>query len=228
MGAVLLSVISRMTGRDLSHRELFHGVLRLEQELTTGGGWQDQVGGVIGDVKLIRTGPGMIPDPLVHFVPADVLDPQTNGSSTLLYYTGLRRLAKNILADVVGSYLSRDRRSIKTLRDLHAFPPTMAEAMAQKSLERFGQLIDLAWRLNKALDPESTTPVIEEILGQVGSHVYGAKLLGAGGGGFLLMVGKTPEDARAVRRLLKENPPNKRARFFDFDINREGLVVTVC
>ena len=40
MGAVLLSAISRMIGRPLSRRELFFRVLQLEQELTTGGGWQ--------------------------------------------------------------------------------------------------------------------------------------------------------------------------------------------
>ena len=45
MGAVLLAVIHRVLGRELSPSELFHNVLRLEQKLTTGGGWQDQIGG---------------------------------------------------------------------------------------------------------------------------------------------------------------------------------------
>ena len=227
MGAVLVSVISRLTGRSLSQRELFHAVLRLEQELTTGGGWQDQVGGVVEGVKVIRTEPGMVPDPLIHFVPADVLDPRSNGGLTLLYYTGLRRLAKNILADVVGSYLSRDRRAMRILRELHVFPPVMAEAMSQKSIERFGRLIDIAWGLKKGLDPESTTPVIEGILESVAGHIFGATLLGAGGGGFLLLVCRSGADAQDVRHILSQDPPNARARFFDFDINQEGLVVTV-
>ena len=228
MGAVLISVLSRMTGRKLSRRELFHAVLKLEQELTTGGGWQDQVGGVVGGVKVIRTEPGMVPDPLIHFVPADVLDPRTNGGLTLLYYTGLRRLAKNILADVVGSYLSRDRSAMRVLSELHAFPPLVAEAMSQKSIERFGRLLDDAWGLKKALDPESTTPVIEAILKRVGGHIFGATLLGAGGGGFLLLVCRSSGDAGKVQNILTRKPPNPRARFFDFDVNQEGLVVTVC
>ena len=228
MGAVLISVISRLTGRSLSQRELFHAVLRLEQELTTGGGWQDQVGGVVEGVKVIRSAPGMVPDPLIHFVPADVLDPRSNGGLTLLYYTGLRRLAKNILADVVGSYLSRDRCSMRILEELHLFPPAMAEAMSQKSVERFGRLIDIAWGLKKGLDPESTTPVIEGILKRVADRIFGSTLLGAGGGGFLLLVCRSGADAQEVRRTLTQAPPNQRARFFEFDINLEGLVVTVC
>ena len=227
MGAVLMAVVHRLIGKELSERQLFYNVLRLEQELTTGGGWQDQVGGAVGGVKMISTQPGIVPDPRIHYVPQDVLDPKLNHGQTLLYYTGLRRLAKNILHYVVGNYLDRDRTAMETLRKLHAFPPEMVEAMAGKDIRRFGELIDVAWNLNKQIDPDSTTEVIEEILSRIKPHIYGAKLLGAGGGGFLLMVCRTPDDAVAVRRLLTEAPPNDRARFFDFDISAEGLAVTV-
>jgi len=228
MGAVLVSIIGRVIGRPLAARELFHAVLKLEQELTTGGGWQDQIGGAIEGVKVITAEKGLVPDPRVRFVPADLLDPAANGGRTLLYYTGLRRLAKDILHEVVGRYLDRDRAAMETLRRLHAFPPLMAEAMAMRDMERFGELIDAAWKLNVDLDPDHTTPVIEELRARVRPHVLGAKLLGAGGGGFLLMVCKSPEDAAAVRRMLEKRPPNDKARFFDYSISRVGLVVTVC
>jgi galactokinase/mevalonate kinase-like predicted kinase len=248
MGAALMAVVHRMIGRKTAPRELFNLVLQLEQELTTGGGWQDQVGGVLPGVKMIRTEPGMVPDPRVHYVTADVLDPRGNlwnggrsaggtgggagrpagGGQTLLYYTGLRRLAKNILRTVVGNYLDRDREAMVTLRELHEYPPKMSEAMAAKDTRRFGELIDLAWRLNKRIDPDSTTPVIEGILGRIKKHIWGAKLLGAGGGGFLLIVAKSPGDAARVRRILEGAPPNDRARFFEYDISHEGLNVTVC
>jgi galactokinase/mevalonate kinase-like predicted kinase len=228
MGAVLMAVVHRMIGRSLSPRELFHNVLRLEQELTTGGGWQDQVGGVLGGVKMITTDPGLVPDPRIHYVSSDVLDPGANNGQTLLYYTGLRRLAKNILQYVVGNYLDRDRAAMDTLRKIHSFPPLLVEAMAEKDLKQFGELIDVGWELKKRLDPDSTNDLIEEILERIRPHVHGATVLGAGGGGFLLIVSKSPEDAHAVKTELEKNPPNRRARFFDFRISREGLVVTVC
>ena len=228
MGAVLAAVISRMTGRTLSSRELFHNVLRLEQELTTGGGWQDQVGGAVGGVKMITADAGLIPDPGVVPVPSDLLDPAHNGGTTLLYYTGLRRLAKNILRTVVGSVLDRDREAMATLAELRAFPPKMTEAMSANDAEAFGDLIHLAWNLNKRIDPDSTTEVIEGILAKVRPHIRGAKLLGAGGGGFLLMVCRSGADASAARRILTAEPPNGLARFFDYSISDKGLVVTVC
>jgi galactokinase/mevalonate kinase-like predicted kinase len=228
MGAVLVSIIGRVIGRPLAARELFHAVLKLEQELTTGGGWQDQIGGAIEGVKVITADKGLVPDPRVHFVPANLLDPAENGGRTLLYYTGLRRLAKDILHEVVGRYLDRDRAAMETLRKLHAFPPLMAEAMRMRNVGRFGKLIDVAWKLNVDLDPDHTTPVIEELRARIRPHVLGTKLLGAGGGGFLLMVCESAEDAAEVKRMLEKNPPNDKARFFDYSISREGLVVTVC
>jgi galactokinase/mevalonate kinase-like predicted kinase len=82
--------------------------------------------------------------------------------------------------------------------------------------------------LNKQLDPNSTTPEIDAMLDRVKPHLHGAKLLGAGGGGFLLMVCKSPTDAAAVKNILQNEPPNPRARFFDFSLNRTGLAVNVC
>jgi fucokinase len=228
MGAVLMAVVHRLAGRRLTPRELFHNVLRLEQELTTGGGWQDQIGGALGGVKMITTEPGLIPDPRIYYVPDDVLNPRTNGGQTLLYYTGLRRLAKNILHYVVGNYLDRERAAMDTLRRLHSFPPLMVEAMASKDMMGFGELIDVAWNLNKEIDPDSTTVEIEAILERIRPHMFGAKLLGAGGGGFLLIVCKSPADAQAARAELEGRPPNDRARFFDFDISSDGLAVTTC
>jgi galactokinase/mevalonate kinase-like predicted kinase len=228
MGAVLMSVIARVTGVTLSHRELFHAVLQLEQELTTGGGWQDQIGGTLPGVKTIATDAGLVPNPRVHSVPDDLLDPAANDGRTLLYYTGMRRLAKNILRGVVGKYLDRGRGALYTLGKLQAFPPEAVEALSRKDIRRFGQMIDLAWRLNKQLDPESSNAEVEGILARFKPYMLGAKLLGAGGGGFLLIVCETAAQAAEARRDLTENPPNPLARFFGFSISRTGLEVTVC
>jgi len=65
-------------------------------------------------------------------------------------------------------------------------------------------------------------------MGRVRPYIYGAKLPGAGGGGFLFMVCRSPEAALSVKAMLEAEPSNERARFFDFDISDEGLVVTVC
>jgi fucokinase len=228
MGAVIVAALGRAMGRPVSPRELFHRVLRLEQALTTGGGWQDQIGGAVDGVKMIVTEPGMVPDAHIHYLPSDILDPGVNGGRTLLYYTGITRLAKNILHQVVGRYLDRNRLAMATLRRIGAVAREVMDTFIRKDIERFGRLMDVAWQLNKRLDPNSSTDEIEALFARVRPHIYGGKLLGAGGGGFMLLVCKSPQDAAAVRQTLDADPPNDRARFFDFSVSTEGLVVTVC
>lgn len=228
MGTVVLAVIQRALGRTLTQKELFHSVLCLEQSLTTGGGWQDQIGGAVGGAKIVTTEPGLVPDARIHFLPPDVIDPKINNSQTLLYYTGITRLAKNILGQVVGRYLDRDRKTLFTLKQIHSLAPQVAEAMSRKDIRAFGELVKIAWQLNKQLDPNSTNDEVEKLFSRIQPHIFGAKLLGAGGGGFLLMVCKSADDAEKIRTMFESEPTNERARFFDYDINPEGLVVTVC
>ena len=225
LGAVILAVIHRAMGADLSRADIFHKVLQLEQALTTGGGWQDQIGGQVDGTKITKTLPGTVPTPDVHMVPSDVLDPEWNGGASLLYYTGLTRLAKNILEVVVGRYLDRDRAAMEALDQEYLLAHTMAEAMSRRDAARFGELIDVAWGLQQKLCAEVTNEPIEDLLARVRPRIHGARILGAGSGGFLLMICKSPRDAAAVRADLEARPLNDQARFFDFDINREGLVV---
>jgi len=228
IGAVLVAVINRLMGRPQDQREIFHNVLRLEQALTTGGGWQDQIGGGVGGTKITITRPGMFPGPDIHYVPDDLLDPALNGNSTLLYYTGLTRLAKNILQQIVGGYFNRDRTIMSALAQEHHVARRVAEAMGRKDPAEFGRCIDEAWRLQKRLCGEVTNEAIESLLDRVRPHIHGARISGAGSGGFLMMICKSPGDAQEVRRDLEARPLNDRARFFDYQINHAGLEVATC
>ena len=228
VGTVLVGVINRMLGRPLSQRELFHSVLRLEQALTTGGGWQDQIGGGVGGSKLTTTLAGLFPDPNIHYVPDNVIDPRLNGGSTLLYYTGITRLAKNILRQIVGDYLDRNRATMSCLAQEHQVSRNLMEAMLRKDAGAFGRYIDEAWRLQKELCSEVTNPLIEHLLAVIRPHIHGARILGAGSGGFMLMICKSPRDAAVIREKLLRDPLNERSRFFDFEVNDRGLEVTTC
>jgi fucokinase len=228
MGAALVSAIYRMTGKNVTRRELFYRVLQLEQELTTGGGWQDQIGGSIQGVKMITTKPGLMPDPKIQSIRPDVMDPDKNGGQTLLFYTGIRRLAKNILQDIVGNYLDRDHRTVETLHHIHRFPSYLSKVFLTNDIEKFGEALSRGWELKKEIDPESTNEQIDKMIRIFKPYLLGATMLGAGGGGFILFVCKSLRDALLCREELKKNPPNERARFFDFSINHEGLVVTTC
>ena len=228
MGAVIVAAINCAMGKQLGNKELSNSVLRLEQTLTTGGGWQDQIGGVLEGVKLILTERGLVPNPSMQYLRKDVIDPVLNGGRTLLYYTGITRLAKNILQQVVGRYLNRDHHAMRTLKQIRQAALDGAEIIGSKDYVQFGGLLGRSWRLNKQLDPDSTNEQVESLFQRISPYVYGAKLLGAGGGGFVLMACKSEEDAKKVRNDLTGNPCDVNARFFNYNVSSEGLVVTVC
>ncbi len=228
LGATILGVIARLVGRQLTQQELFHNVLRLEQAISTGGGWQDQVGGCVGGSKITSTRPGLFPNARIHFVPSDVLDPQLNGGCTLLYYTGLTRIAKDILQEIVGGYLNRDHAIMQALAEEHLAAHAMADAMARKDIAAFGECVDSAWALQKRLCGTVTNSTIEDLLTRVRPFVHGTRISGAGSGGFLLMIAKSAADAGQIRKMLDQEPLNERSRFFDFQVNNAGLEVTTC
>ncbi len=228
VGATLVAVINRVLGKTLDQSRLFYEVLKLEQALTTGGGWQDQLGGVLAGAKLAASKAGIVPAPAVNYVPSDVVDPLRNGGRTLLYYTGITRLAKNILEQVVSKQFNCDRGGMDTVRRIHRHSETMADAFMKKDYDTFACRVNECWRQNKQLDPDSTNAAVEQIIEIISPYTAGVKLLGAGGGGFMLICAKTSADAGIIRDRLNSCPPNQRARFFDYTVNNTGLTVTVC
>ncbi len=223
LGAATIAALSRTFGLKVSQADLFQRTSYLEQLMTTGGGWQDQIGGVVGGVKLIQTPAGYDQTPTLSWTQLD----EASKEHTLLYYTGLRRMAKNILRQVVSRYLDRDPEALRVLARLKSLALEMKSALDHRQVETFGELIGHVWECNKQLDQGSSTEVIEALIRQVSPHVHGVKLLGAGGGGFLLMVAKSRRDRDLLRQKLIQNPPNARARFFDFAVDSGGLRVNV-
>jgi galactokinase/mevalonate kinase-like predicted kinase len=226
LGAGIISCLSTLFGIQLSTEELFVRTSITEQLMTTGGGWQDQIGGVVGGVKLIRTRPGFSQMPRLSWTSLSFAD-HNSEDRFLLYYTGYRRMAKNILRHIVGRFLDHDPETLHTVEALKQLSVDMKRHLDNRDIDAFGRSIARAWTLNKILDVESTTDEINAILKQIDDYILGAKLLGAGGGGFLFIVAKDQGSKRRIIDHLQQHPPNDRARFFDFQIDSGGLFTSV-
>jgi fucokinase len=202
LAATVLNALLSMRGEVVNVQELSDLVLALEQFMTTGGGWQDQAGGIYPGAKLTMTGPG----PRQRLRVEPVLCPAGFAERFVFYYTGIRRIAKDLLGQVVGRYLAREVKAVQVLHSIKTLAVEMAYAMKESDWDYLGSLLDRHWQLNQILDPHTTNAPINALLERVRPYVSGAKLAGAGGGGFLMLLAKTPDDAQDLRRFLASLP----------------------
>ena len=83
-----------------------------------------------------------------------------------------------------------------------------------------------SWTLNQRLDAGTNPPEVQQILDGIRDYLGAVKLLGAGGGGYLLLFGKDEAAAARIKHHLTSHPPNARARFVDFSLSETGLQLT--
>jgi galactokinase/mevalonate kinase-like predicted kinase len=227
LAATILGALNRACQLGWDEVALYNRVLGVEQLLTTGGGWQDQAGALFRGIKLVETRPGRDQTPSIRYLPSHLFAPPHANRTLLLYYTGITRLAKGILKEIVHDMFLGRFETLQTLSLIRANAHALFTAIQQSDRDAVNRCIARSWDLNKRLDPGTTTPAIEAILARCGTDLAAAKLLGAGGGGYILLCAKNPDSGDRLRRQLEDNPPNPRARFIDFEIAEKGLEVTV-
>jgi fucokinase len=229
LGAAVLACLARVRGEECSHAELIVRTSALEQRMTSGGGWQDQAGGIVPGVKLMRTGPGLVQIPSLQWTPfgGAGVGAQTLRSRMLLLFTGQKRVARNILRTVVGRYLAREPEVLDIIDRLKHGAEEAAQALAAGDIIEFAARLNEYWELKKAYDPGSTNAEIETILAHIAPYTAAACGCGASGGGFMTILARDNEAADAIRQVVKRNLPHPNARFFDWEIDETGLAVSV-
>ncbi len=226
LAATVLGALSDFCSLAWDKNEIGLRTLVLEQLLTTGGGWQDQFGGIFGGVKLLQTHGGFLQEPLVRWLPTDVFTQPDYRQCHLLYYTGITRTAKQILAEIVRRMFLNNHDQLLLLRQMKQHALDMAEAIQRQDFRLMGRLLRQNWTQNQRLDDGTNPEAVARLTALVDDLCLGYKLPGAGGGGYLYMVAKDPEAAARIRRVLTENRQNASARFVDMSLSDVGLQIS--
>lgn len=187
-----------------TEEDLYAHVLAMEQIMSTGGGWQDQVGGITSSLKYITSMPGLQQQLQVAHIE---LSPQTKkelDERFVLIYTGQRRLARNLLRDVVGRYVGNEPDSLFALEEIQKTAALMRFELERGNVDGFAKLLDYHWELSKKIDAGSSNTLIEQIFSSIEELVDGKLVCGAGGGGFLQVILKKGVTRQMVEERLKE------------------------
>ena len=226
LAATVLGALNDFCGLGWDKSEIGHRTLLLEQLLTTGGGWQDQFGGVLGGIKLLQTQPGFIQNPTIRWLPDALYTQPEYAQCHLLYYTGITRTAKKILAEIVRRMFLNQHEQLDLLRRMKEHTLEMYESIQRQDFCQMGLLMRRTWQQNQLLDAGTNPAEVQALTDLVDDLCLGYKLPGAGGGGYLYMVAKDPAAAARIKQLLGENRRHPNARFVDMTLSKKGLQVS--
>lgn len=226
LAATVLGALNDFCGLHWDKNELGIRTLILEQLLTSGGGWQDQYGGILPGVKLLTTERGFSQSPKTLWLPTDIYTQPDFKPCHLLYYTGITRTAKNILGEIVRRMFLNQGDELAVLRQMKQHAHDMYEAIQCVDYDRVGQLVRKTWAQNQAIDSGTNPAAVKQITDLIDDLCTGYKLPGAGGGGYLYMMAKDAEAASRIRTILQNNAPNSRARFVEMNLSTTGLAVS--
>uniref|UniRef100_A0A7N0TC43 Bifunctional fucokinase/fucose pyrophosphorylase n=3 Tax=Kalanchoe fedtschenkoi TaxID=63787 RepID=A0A7N0TC43_KALFE len=206
LAAAVVKALLQIMDEDHCNENVARLVLLLEQLMGTGGGWQDQIGGLYPGIKFTTSFPGT---PLRLQVVPLLASPQLISKlqeRLLVVFTGQVRLAHQVLQKVVTRYLQRDNILISSIKRLAALAKAGREALMNSDIDELGEIMLEAWRLHQELDPYCSNTFVDSLFEFSEPFCSGYKLVGAGGGGFALLLTRNANSARQLKHALECKP----------------------
>lgn len=204
LSAACVKAVFEFTGIEFTEEDLYAHVLAMEQIMSTGGGWQDQVGGATPGLKYISSMPGLKQEIKVTHVEIPESARKELDERFVLIYTGQRRLARNLLRDVVGRYVGNEPDSLFALEEIQKTAALMRFELERGNVDGFAKLLDYHWELSEKVDAGSSNTLIEQIFSSIEELIDGRLVCGAGGGGFLQVILKKGITREEVENRLNE------------------------
>ncbi len=195
----LVNALRALDGKYVSKEDLARQAIDIEQNIIGEHvGSQDQISAAFGGFNRIEFHQGGT------FQVSPVILPRQRAEdlqgSLMLYFTGFSRIASEIAKSKIDNFTKR-------VAELTRMGEMVDEAIKiiqspGTPIDEFGKLLDDSWRYKRSLSEKVSTPEIDEIYNEaLRAGATGGKLLGAGGGGFLLLSVK-PELQQKVRNRL--------------------------
>ena len=175
----LLTAMARWKGIEMDAYRLADLAYQVEREdLKIDGGYQDQYAATFGGINFnnVVVNPLRIKKDILHELQYNLL----------LCYTGNIHVSANIIKDQVKNYEKKD--AFDAMCEVKALAYAMKDELLRGNLHSFGKLLDYGWQSKKRMSSKITNPQIDELYDEaIKAGALGGKLLGAGGGGYLLM-----------------------------------------
>lgn len=217
MIVALIYAMARHKNIHLTASEVAELAVAIERgDLGILGGLQDQYASAFGGFNFIEfSRDGVLVTPLR--IRPDIMSELHY--HLLLCYTGRTRLSSNIIVDQIRNVESSEGQVMHSLERLKSLTHDLKSALLNGKIFEFGEILDEAWSLKRNLAHDVTNGSVDELYAVARSAgALGGKLLGAGGGGYLLVCVPFPK-----RRAVREALGRAGACVVDFQFDESGV-----
>ncbi len=204
IAAAIVKAIHLMFKGSISDQEVYAQVFLAEQLMDTGGGWQDQVGGLTPGVKYFTSAPGIYQEIQVDTLVLSSKAKQELNERFALIFSGQRRLARNVLREEMNQCIRNDPESLKAVKQIQEYCAVMRYYLLKGDITEFAGYVSKQFALVKVLDKGATNTCIEYIFDVCGDLIDGKSVCGAGGGGFLQVILKKGITKRQLKERIAE------------------------
>ena len=212
----MLNAFYALKGKYVSKKRLADEAIKLERKLCNeSGGWQDQIAAAFGGFNRINfsnNGYEVLPI---------IISPERKeklNKNLFMFFTGFTRFSSDI--QKINNEEEKEKKE-KTLKKMYELVDEAEKILTDKNrdLDDFGRLLDYSWKLKKQTGKAVSTSNIDALYERgIKAGALGGKLLGAGGGGFLVFYAQ-PENHERLKKELKD------LLYIPFEFENEGTKV---
>ena len=194
----MLNAFYALKGKSVGKRKLAEDAISLERDICKeSGGWQDQIAAAYGGLNRIdfEAGDFKVTPIIIHPDRKKLLD-----DNLMLFYTGVSRFSAEIQKDTISHQKDKTAQLMEML-DLVSDAQAILEDK-HADMNDFGRLLDHTWKLKRNTGGKISNSTIDDLYERgIKAGALGGKLLGAGGGGFLLFYVEKDRQQNVIKAL---------------------------
>ena len=203
LAAGCLKAVNEIFGLDTSARCIYAQVFAVEQLMSTGGGWQDQVGGFTPGIKFFQSRPGAYQDIKIDYLDLNEDIRRELQDRFVLIFSGQRRLARNVLREEMNQCIRNNPEISEKMELIRQYCALMKYELERGNITGFAQYITKQFELIKTIDKGASNTCIEYIFDVCDDLIDGKSICGAGGGGFLMVVLKEGVSKDLIKERIR-------------------------
>lgn len=213
--AACIKAIFDFTGQQVSDEEICRRVLLAEQLMGTGGGWQDQAGGMTNGIKLVSSASGYRQEVSCERIQAPKKFMDELSERFCIVYSGQRRLGRTVLREIMGGYIKSDPVFTVALKRIHSLAGCMVNNIKAGNMNGFLDNINEQNELTKTLDTGHINDRVRQIIDVSADMTAGMIMCGAGGGGFIQIFLEKGCSSQILDNRLKSAFPGQSIAVWD-------------